>query len=517
MMAAGLPHVTRADRRTGVRGSWRPVRRAASAVLAHAPKACETLQSPPAVQRHQVTVHALERRPHRLPDGPQTWMELLVLHESQRKQQMTRSGGRRDFGEAQNLMHMCVTIGVHMHADASPPPPAPPPRDVSARAPLVLLIASHVSDISRVPKLRRCLVSASQQGDAIDQVLLSWSAEPSARRAVCDALAKFAGSWLVTIEQPHAFRQFEHYEALAARLATRPDAARTWVTFTDDDDVLHPQRSAAYAAAIATAADARALGAAWTARPLAREGDSVASPADVDRLVRTGRVVCTPPDAEEVSRRQKGQAWDEYFNYALHLPALLRFFESACLPALRRSRYADLALLHYIRNALPMARFAPSALGFQHCWCHLYDKSMDPQASCPPPPSTYHHPPAQEEAGGPHGVLAVLCFGGGWPESGALAAAATAEESRVRFESSPPVHATPCAAGCGTSDHLLWRHFGGGALPEMTMEPPAAQSANQPAGHSASHVIDRRTAPPRLCLDRPTRSWRRSCVRTSQR
>ena len=105
---------------------------------------------------------------------------------------------------------------------------------------------------------------------------------------------------------------------------------------------------------------ARAVSAAWIARPVVRECH-VSTPVHVDALISTGHVLqqpeaatCTPDD------RPRGACWDEYFNYAMRLDDLDVFFERACPGPMRHSAYADLALLSYIRNALPTARFDPS-------------------------------------------------------------------------------------------------------------------------------------------------------------
>lgn len=90
----------------------------------------------------------------------------------------------------------------------------------------------------------------------------------------------------------------------------------------------------------------------------------------IDALVRTGSVV-------ECSREGGGcRGWDEYFNYAVELAALLHFFEEACPPSARRSVYADLSLLSYLQLSVPTARFKPSQHGFAHNWMYFYNKPI---------------------------------------------------------------------------------------------------------------------------------------------
>ena len=89
----------------------------------------------------------------------------------------------------------------------------------------------------------------------------------------------------------------------------------------------------------------------------------VMSADDVDALIRAGEAIQTPKErgGGEGSRG----AWDEYWNHAIRLPQLSKFFSRWCPPTLRRSAYADLSLYHYMRNAVPIVRFKPSSLGAQ--------------------------------------------------------------------------------------------------------------------------------------------------------
>jgi hypothetical protein len=162
---------------------------------------------------------------------------------------------------------------------------------------------------------------------------------------------------------------------LRALLATAAGSA-CWVQFCDDDDILHPSRSEAYAAAIRAAPlSARAVSASWVARPIGAE-PSLATASDVDAQVRSGRVTQTPRPGTAAGH---GGGWDEYWNAAVRLDALSPFFDRS-LPALLRSTYADLALYFYIRNSVPMARFEPRA-GFGANWCYYYDKPTDAAAA----------------------------------------------------------------------------------------------------------------------------------------
>jgi len=134
----------------------------------------------------------------------------------------------------------------------------------------------------------------------------------------------------------------------------------------------HPCRAAAYRHAIrASPRASRAVSAAWMARPVHAE-EQIRSASDVDELIAQGRVVRTPLETAA------GGAWDEYFNHALRLDTLTHYLERVCLPAVRRSAYADLHFYFYVRNAVQSSRFTPHGwLGFGANWCHFYDKPMD--------------------------------------------------------------------------------------------------------------------------------------------
>ena len=342
-------------RRAGPRFSWRERR-------------CDRNRSHCDIVMHP----ELLPRPRLPDDGPQTPMDVLGLHEKQRQE-------ARGFEHAQARMHACCTLMVHVCAGKqlcpSPQigasgPSSPPP-------PLALLIASHVGDHERLVRLRSLLgCVAEQRGGHLSAAWLSWSAEDDLRPAVRTMLAQAAPPCLHAVEQPRNFRQFEHLAELT-NLAAEALGEDAWATFSDDDDLLHPDRSAAYAAAIVKALPhARALRAGWTARP--RDAVSAASAADVDALVAQGRVVRTPELDANGQRKASCEAWDEYFNYAVVLAELRSFFAKACPLAVRHSMYADMVLHAYMRNAVPTARFEPSRRGFEANWAYLYNKPLDP-------------------------------------------------------------------------------------------------------------------------------------------
>ena len=204
---------------------------------------------------------------------------------------------------------------------------------------------------------------------------------------------------------------------LAAAMRPPGGSCSWWVAFADDDDILHPRRFEAYLAGAAAApAAARAVSAAWIARPVGRE-EGVASAAGVDALVAAGRAVRTPRQAARTlplplpltqtptltsthatlgggrwSRRLVGGvlelcraarsvgpavlcvqgSFTPSCPAQVRLDALRPFFARAS-DGLLRSTYADMALYFYLRNAVPTTRFAPRS-GFSSNWLYFYDK-----------------------------------------------------------------------------------------------------------------------------------------------
>lgn len=177
--------------------------------------------------------------PHLLPDGPQTGNQVLALHEHQRLKRLPDAFA---FHNAQQLMQLCATILVYVCAGKHTPPLTP--KAPSASNPcLVLLIASHIRSHARILTLRRCLAAVSNQvTGSLAAVLLSWSVSESVLRdGVIEMLGHVSIPQLRAFEQPEPLKQFEHYSFLA-RAAFDLFGPRAWVTFSDDDDLMHPCR-----------------------------------------------------------------------------------------------------------------------------------------------------------------------------------------------------------------------------------------------------------------------------------
>ena len=106
---------------------------------------------------HEIVLHtSLLRRPQRPDGGPHTQHAVLVMHEAARTRARGAVAAReRDFESAQMRMHQCANVLVHVCAgDVLPPPPNRTP-DARGQIELALLVASHVTDTSRLQKLAR--------------------------------------------------------------------------------------------------------------------------------------------------------------------------------------------------------------------------------------------------------------------------------------------------------------------------------------------------------------------------
>ena len=316
--------------------------------LGHRVRICNALDA----ARAAGTLHTLlDVQPHGmlpLPAGKGASADVSnVLKWDENKDLKRRA--QSSYGASMDVMAMITQIMVHTLAPDPPKSPTPLVR-TGARddAKLLLFLACHCMSDARLAKLVRCLssiraqVGATSTSDGADDgvaggagggwtsrdwplagVLVSWSAESSRlRRGVRTALAQFRSSLphgaCAVVERHEACTQMQHLASLLpeARRLVGADGARlgdreneVWVMFSDDDDVLHPARCAAYKQAIRISpAHAHAVSAMWVARPAVSE-ESVTSAADVERLVEAGRIVRTPKVGSE--NEGGGGSWDE--------------------------------------------------------------------------------------------------------------------------------------------------------------------------------------------------------------
>ena len=209
---------------------------------------------------------------------------------------------------------------------------------------LGVLLASHISSKQRLTYLQQTLSSiAAQASPAPDMLVLSWYADESVASDVAAALR--------AIRLPMRFRclrqktrlsQYCHLrEALAAfELEAPRDASKTWLCFSDDDDLWHPQRARLYRLACARASsppllDILAFGV--YAYPVDQAAQAARTATQVDR---------------SLDARQAG-IWlgaCEVFQYAVR-PTLLAAFLRAEPEAVLRHRFADVRFATWMRHA----------------------------------------------------------------------------------------------------------------------------------------------------------------------
>ena len=135
---------------------------------------------------------------------------------------------------------------------------------MAPRRPIVALCASHIDSELRLRLFRDMVASVRAQSHPVPlYVSLSVAPdEPELEAAVSDALAAFGVAWrdtdalsgdsrVTVFRQPEPMAQFEHYRALCEELRTEHQGRTdVWCMFCDDDDFMHPGRSAAYRAVL---------------------------------------------------------------------------------------------------------------------------------------------------------------------------------------------------------------------------------------------------------------------------
>ena len=146
---------------------------------------------------------------------------------------------------------------------------------------LVALLASHVSNGTRLNYLGRCLRSIMEQTELPRMVVVGLSCTDDIRAKVRKLMHtakkdfEAAGGELHFVFSEARLAQFEHYRATLPHLAAF-DGQSTWVIFGDDDDIWHPRRAESYAAAAREASGATVAMAspvyAINTRPLPAQG-----------------------------------------------------------------------------------------------------------------------------------------------------------------------------------------------------------------------------------------------------
>ena len=226
---------------------------------------------------------------------------------------------------------------------------------------LGVLLASHISSQKRLAYLKQALASIAAQSKPPDALILSWYADEPLASEVATALRaiRLPGVRFRCIRQPIRRSQYQHLrEALTAFELEAPrdaaGAAATWLLFSDDDDLWHPQRArfarlaCAHASAepplqsSSAASDlmrqrTRALAFGVYAYPVDEAAQELSATSQVDRAL----------DARTVG------IWlgaSEVFQYAVR-PALLRAFLKQESEGVLRHRFADVRFATWMRHS----------------------------------------------------------------------------------------------------------------------------------------------------------------------
>ena len=112
---------------------------------------------------------------------------------------------------------------------------------------LVGIIASHIPSRRRLEFFDHCLRSIGLQTRPPDALYISWYAEQHLAADVDDLLRRLHLSCRITLlRQTQRRSQYEHIKLALASVErdTVRCAACTWIVFSDDDDLCHPERFA---------------------------------------------------------------------------------------------------------------------------------------------------------------------------------------------------------------------------------------------------------------------------------
>jgi hypothetical protein len=137
--------------------------------------------------------------------------------------------------------------------------------------------------------------------------------------------------------------QFEHYKLLAEELMAERDAGKTWVIFTDDDDLWHPTRTAHYMKAIKGGVMNNSVYVCIEATAELTTKDQPETWEDVDALLASGRGKVT----------RMGQEGD-YHSYGVRLSTLAHFTRE-CNETMMKHKFCDMGFWRYLRDGARIA------------------------------------------------------------------------------------------------------------------------------------------------------------------
>ena len=216
-----------------------------------------------------------------------------------------------------------------------------PSLHVSHKQCIVTLLASHISSARRLKYLQYCLRSIAEQSDPPAALYLSWYADDELAVSVSDTFAKQSLPLrFVPLQQKQQLSQYEHLSRALHQAEKELPAAptSTWLMFSDDDDLWHPQRTALVRKACVAHPSCEALAFSVYAHPAAERSREVTSSAEVDRAL----------DARTAG------LWvgaSEIFQYAVRPDALARFLQAEPR-SVRQHKFCDVRFSQFLRHQL---------------------------------------------------------------------------------------------------------------------------------------------------------------------
>lgn len=236
---------------------------------------------------------------------------------------------------------------------------------------IVALCAVHIHDESRCRGLENCLRTIRQQSSPPDLLLIGWSAGDASTRTATAQFFQEMMETKVINNEPSSVEgcssQFQHFQRLLQdpRLSTLAcNGKATWIVFSDDDDLWHPERVYSYRHVIETMAtlpddrDVRSMSHAQIC-PGVREIASSFFHSEV--MLQDG-----------LAKRVVGAEDDrlEYFDYALRLDLMQDFFEWIS-SGLLEHKFCDRALLRFLALA-----GRESVFFHPGCWMYFYNRPI---------------------------------------------------------------------------------------------------------------------------------------------
>ena len=244
-------------------------------------------------------------------------------------------------------------------------------------------LATHMSSVNRIESLRHCLLSIADQ-TTMPALYISWSAATRELEERVEALLREPAMPVIhPFYHAKPLAQFEHYRFLAMKLRESERSmegthglSHTWLLFSDDDDVWHPQRLHYYCVRLqeldseTRCKRAQIVRCNWHAslNPGAesKRPPPVTCASEIEPLFRSARWALKQPPPGE---------WAEHWCLMVRLDRFLAWCDGAA-PTLLSSTYCDIA---FARTLSPKYFDATLAVDVPHekgaPWLYAYNMS----------------------------------------------------------------------------------------------------------------------------------------------